>query len=126
MQEGQSVCIIDDDAGVRRSLSGLLRSFGCEVSAFSSAEDFLQSDAVGRCQCLVSDFQIPKGMSGIDLARRLASHSEGFPMILITAYLTPEVEAEAKSAGVHCILAKPFKGEELIACIEGALVRAED
>ncbi len=121
MQEGRSVCIIDDDAGVRKSLAGLLRSFGCEVLVFSSGEEFLRSDASGSCHCVVSDLQVPGGMSGIELARRLADQPERFPMILISAYLSPAVEAEAKAAGVQCVLSKPFKGEDLIACIERAV-----
>jgi FixJ family two-component response regulator len=121
VQEGQPVCIIDDDAGVRRSLVGLLRSFDYEVSAFSSAEEFLTSGAAGKCQCLVSDFQLPNGMTGIELARQLAGGADAFPMILISAYLSAEVEAEAKDAGIHCVLAKPFTGEDLVACIDGAL-----
>ena len=42
------VSVVDDDESVRESLPDLLREFGFAARAFSSAEEFLQSDCVGR------------------------------------------------------------------------------
>ena len=45
------VSIVDDDESVRESLPDLLREFGFEVRAFSSAEEFLASDSIGETGC---------------------------------------------------------------------------
>ena len=47
------VSVVDDDESVRESLPDLLREFGFAVEAFSSAEQFLASDALGRTRCLI-------------------------------------------------------------------------
>jgi len=67
MRTHSLVSVIDDDESVRESLPDLLRQFVYAVEAFSSAEDFLASDFVGRTECLVLDMAMPGGMSGTDL-----------------------------------------------------------
>src|SRR2546426_7061378 len=64
------VAIIDDDESVRESLPDLLREFGYAARAFSSAEEFLASDCMGRTRCLILDIAMP-GISGPDLQREL-------------------------------------------------------
>jgi FixJ family two-component response regulator len=46
------VAVVDDDVSVRESLQNLLAEFGYTVGAFSSAEEFLGSESVGRTDCL--------------------------------------------------------------------------
>jgi CheY-like chemotaxis protein len=57
------VSVVDDDESVREFLPDLLRELGFATEAFSSAEEFLESDPVGRTQCLILDVTMP-GMSG--------------------------------------------------------------
>ena len=64
------ITLIDDDESVRESLPHLLKRFGFEVRAFSSAEEYLASDQVPRTKCLVLDITMP-GMSGPDLLDEL-------------------------------------------------------
>ena len=49
------VSVVDDDESVRESLPDLLKEFGFAVEAFSSAEEFLASDCIGRTNCLILD-----------------------------------------------------------------------
>ena len=49
------VSVVDDDESVRESLPDLIRAFGFDVEAFSSAEAFLASDSVGETRCLILD-----------------------------------------------------------------------
>jgi FixJ family two-component response regulator len=68
------VAVVDDDESVRESLPDLLREFGFAVEAFSSAEDFLASEVVGRTKCLILDIKMP-GMSGPALQQELLRSS---------------------------------------------------
>ena len=64
------VSVVDDDESVRESLPDLLKEFGFAARAFSSAEEFLESDTVVRTGCLILDVAMP-GMSGPELQREL-------------------------------------------------------
>jgi FixJ family two-component response regulator len=67
-RERSLVSVVDDDESVRESLPDLLRQFGFAAEAFSSAEAFLVSEAVGKTRCLLLDIGMP-GMSGPDCNR---------------------------------------------------------
>ena len=64
------VAVVDDDVSVRESLENLLAEIGCAVGAFSSAEEFLASDCVGRTGCLILDVVLA-AMSGPELQHEL-------------------------------------------------------
>ncbi|MGZ3287384.1 MAG: response regulator, partial [Xanthobacteraceae bacterium] len=57
------VSVVDDDESVRESLPDLLRQLGFAAEAFSSGEEFLESDIVSETSCLLLDIAMP-GMSG--------------------------------------------------------------
>jgi FixJ family two-component response regulator len=104
--------VIDDDSSLRLALSGLLRSHGYRVEAFGSVEAFLASPASTASCCVLSDIQIPGGMSGIDLKANTAK-----PVILMTAFGSDSVRARARQVGAVCLLEKPFTDRELIDCL---------
>ena len=58
------VSVVDDDESVRESLPDLLREFGFTARSFSSAEEFLASEYVGRTNCLILDVGMPKYSGG--------------------------------------------------------------
>ncbi|MBP2277840.1 MULTISPECIES: response regulator transcription factor [Sphingomonas] len=117
------IAIVDDDDGVRLALDGLIRSIGCRVAVFDSAETFLESPCADSSRCIVSDIQMPGGMSGIELAKAIGAKGATTPVILISAYLDDKIEASANAAGVEVCLKKPFDGEILITCLERVLQR---
>src|ERR1700722_12978979 len=49
------VSVVDDNESVRESLPDLLRRFGFQVRAFSSAKEFLASHRISETKCLVLD-----------------------------------------------------------------------
>jgi FixJ family two-component response regulator len=113
------VSVIDDDESVRESLPDLLRQFGYAVEAFSSAEDFLASDSVGRTSCLILDLAMP-GMSGTDLQRELTLRQEGIPIVFITAYGGETVRARLLAEGAVECLFKPFSETALMEALQTA------
>lgn len=113
------ISVVEDDEGLRNSLHGLMRSLGYRVETFACAEEFLGSAARASSDCVISDVQIPGGMSGIDLAQRVTP--SGTPVILMSAFADEKVQAQAAAAGAQCLLKKPFDCERLISCIDTAL-----
>ena len=106
---------------MRQSLDGLLRSTGYRVAKFDSGEAFLASAERSECACVISDINMPGGMSGIELSALLRKMDGGTPVILISAYADDDIRRKASSAGAKCLLKKPFAGDLIIEQVEQAL-----
>ena len=116
------VFVIDDDAGVRRSLEALLRSVGLRVTSFSSAAEFLASPMPDGPSCLVLDVRLP-GVSGLDFQDDLASSNKRLPIVFITGYGDIPMTVRAMKAGAVEFLAKPFRDQDLLDAVRLGLDR---
>lgn len=114
------VSVVDDDESVRESLPDLLREFGFAVRAFSSAEEFLASDAIGCTRCLILDIAMG-GMSGFDLQQELQHSEPRIPVVFITAQKGKAVRDRAFKQGASGLLLKPFSEASLLDAVNQAL-----
>jgi FixJ family two-component response regulator len=114
------ISIVDDDTVVREATSNLIRSHGFAAANFTSAEDFLQSDAVDDTACLILDVQLP-GLSGIELQKRLRAQGRRTPVIFVTAFPEARLKARAIAGGAVAFLDKPYDAQDLIDCVGAAL-----
>jgi FixJ family two-component response regulator len=118
------IAVVDDDESVRESLPDLIREFGHEAVAFSSAEDFLASDRLPLTRCLVADIAMP-GMSGIELQTELNRRKREIPIVFITAHGDEDIRARLRQRGaVECLL-KPFSDTALQDALTLALQKAK-
>ena len=113
-----TISVIDDDESFRTALVGLLRSLGYEAQGFTSAVEFINSGEEGSCDCIITDFCMPK-MSGLDFIQLLTARGSTVPVIMVTGQ--PGLEARAIAGGAVCLLMKPFKTDALIGYLEVAL-----
>jgi len=114
------ISVVDDDESVRESLPDLLKEFGFDAQAFSSAEEFLASDSVGRTSCLLLDVAMP-GMTGPDLQRELTVRRQDIPIIFITANRDDLVRPRLIAQGAVECLFKPFTETDLFDALQTAL-----
>lgn len=114
------VSVVDDDESVRESLPDLLRELGFAARAFSSAEEFLSSEAVGETRCLILDIVMP-GMSGPDLQRELQLRRKKIPIVFISAHADEAVRSQLLAQGAVACLFKPFSEAALLEAINAAL-----
>ncbi|MDB5515755.1 MAG: two-component system response regulator [Tardiphaga sp.] len=114
------VAIIDDDASVRATTDSLVRSLGCVVYTFASAEEFLRSNRLDDFSCVIADVQMP-GLSGVELQASLITQGYRVPFIFFTAFPDERVRAQALKAGAICYLTKPFHGDSLVQGLQVAL-----
>ena len=119
------VAAVDDDFRVRESIKSLLESAGYAPLVFSSAEEFLQSGALARATCVISDVRMP-GMDGIELQRHIRLERPALPVILISAHYNAEVRQMAIDEGAVDVLYKPFDAAELLKIIQSALTRSRE
>jgi FixJ family two-component response regulator len=114
------VSVVDDDESVRESLPDLLGEFGFTARTFSSAEEFLASEAISQTMCLILDIAMP-GMGGLDLQRELEHRRIEIPIIFITAQPEEAVRSLAPGNGaVQCLL-KPFSDTALLHALDAVL-----
>jgi FixJ family two-component response regulator len=117
---GPLVSVVDDDESVRESLPDLLREFGFQARAFSSAAEFLASDCIGETKCLILDVAMP-GMTGPELQMELAQRRQMIPIVFITAHSSGSVRLRLlKQGAVECLI-KPFSDIALLDALNAAL-----
>jgi FixJ family two-component response regulator len=116
------VAIVDDDGSVQRALQDLIESDGLSALCFSSAEQFLDSEAHSKASCLIADIRMP-GMSGLELQAKLKAERCRIPVIFITAHGDAEVRTLAMREGAVEFLSKPFDDEVLLEAVNAALDR---
>jgi FixJ family two-component response regulator len=116
------VFVVDDDGSMRESLTDLIRSVGLRVETFASAQEFLRSKRLDVPSCLVLDVRL-KGVSGLDLQKRMAEGGVEIPIIFITGHGDIPMTVQAMKAGAVEFLTKPFRDQDLLDAIEQALER---
>ena len=117
------VVIVDDDQSVQRSLQDLIESDGLSALCFSSAEQFLDSQARSKVACLIADIRMP-GMSGLELQAKLKAERCRVPVIFITAHGDAEMRTLAMGDGAVEFLTKPFNDAVLLEVVHAALERS--
>jgi FixJ family two-component response regulator len=118
------ISIVDDDASIRDAVKSLVRSLGYAAATFSTAEEYLESGVAYESSCLITDQAMP-GMSGADLQERLVAERSMMPIIIMTASRDESVRTRVLNAGARGFLRKPFHDQQLIDCLENALMRAD-
>jgi len=117
-----TVFVIDDDAGVRASIQGLLKSVGLRSETFGSAQEFLRSKRQDGTSCLVLDVRLP-GVNGLDFQRQLADAGVQIPIIFVTGHGDIPMTVRAMKSGAVEFLTKPFRDQDLLDAIHQALDR---
>jgi FixJ family two-component response regulator len=115
------IAVVDDDQSFRIALVESLSSLGFEADGYACAEDYIETMGSKSFHCIVTDIHMP-GMSGLELMKHLATRGSIIPVVLITARPDKNLEAKAVAAGAACLLRKPFEIDDLIECIEGAVI----
>jgi two-component system response regulator AtoC len=109
-----SVLIIDDEIGIRESLSLILKMEGFEVECAESGTSGLRLLDSGKYyDYIICDVKMP-GMDGIQFLNEIQSRDSGSILIMITAYGTLETSIEAIKGGASEYISKPINTEELL------------
>jgi len=116
------VFVIDDDAGMRASIQGLLKSVGLQSEAFGTTQEFLRSKRPDGPSCLVLDVRLP-GINGLEFQRDLADKGFRIPIIFITGHGDIPMSVKAMKSGAVEFLTKPFHDQDLLDAIHQALDR---
>src|SRR5436189_1395154 len=119
------VFAIDDDSSVRKGLARLLRSAGYKSEIFESASGFLARLSHSGPSCVIVDVQMP-GINGMDLQETLIQRRREEQLVFITGHGDIPMCAQAMKAGAVDFLRKPFRADDLLGCVERALIRSAE
>jgi two-component system, cell cycle sensor histidine kinase and response regulator CckA len=111
---GRHILYIEDDEGQLFASKRMLERWGYRVSAYLEQREALDAVLAGklRFDLVVTDFNMP-GATGLEIARAIHNALPDLPVIMISGYITDALRAQAESAGVRQLIAKPQDLEEL-------------
>lgn len=117
------VCVVDDDASVRKSITRLLESSGFKVDAFSEPEAFLGHLTAHAVPVAVLDIWMDK-MTGMTLLANLCARSPNTRIIFITGREDHAAKTTVMQAGAFAFFVKPFDNNKFLAAVRNAFGHA--
>ncbi|MEL6640810.1 MAG: response regulator [Pseudomonadota bacterium] len=113
------VFLVDDEQEVRMTLSRALEIRGFTVTAFPSAETFLENYTSNQPGCLVLDYGMP-GMNGLALQKEMTRLGISLPIIFISGHGGVPESVQAMKGGAMDFIPKPFRQGALVEAIRKA------
>ncbi|HXZ08950.1 MAG TPA: response regulator [Paraburkholderia sp.] len=114
------VYIVDDDNGMRTSLSWLLDSVGVKSLGFASASEFLQAFDADVPACLVLDVRMPE-QSGFDVQAELNRRGATLPIIFVSGHGDIPMSVRALQNGAIDFVEKPYNSQQMLDRVQQAL-----
>jgi ActR/RegA family two-component response regulator len=107
---GPSILLVDDEEAILFALQDFLCAAGWRVATAASADGAEELLAASRFAVAVVDLRLSPAddeHAGLEVVRRIRDRSPETRVVVLTAYGSPSVEAEARRLGVDSLLAKP-------------------
>jgi len=114
------ILVVDDEAGMRKSLAIMLRREGYEVTQAAGGKEATEHLERDVFDLVIADLRM-EPLSGLDLLRTVKQMSPDVEVILMTAYGTIESAVEAMKLGAFDFVAKPFQVEEILLRVRNAI-----
>jgi CheY-like chemotaxis protein len=115
-----TILLVDDEAELLDAWTRVLERQGFRCVTANNAPQAIAFFSSERPDLVLTDLSLPGG-DGFEVVRQAQAHSPAIPVIIVTAYNTPENAARARSAGVNGYLPKPFCNRALIQAVRSAL-----
>ena len=122
MTDSPTVYIVDDDPGVVKALSRLVRANGYDVRTFVTPREFLAQHDGALPGCAVFDLSMPE-LDGLALQQALGADGLQRPVIFVTGQGDIPSSVRAMKAGAVDFLVKPVDQADLLAAIARAVAR---
>ncbi len=114
-----SILVVDDEQGMRDFLKIMLKKEGYQVQTAGNADSALSSLKEDPFDLVISDIRMP-GESGLDLLAEIKVIYPDLPVIMITAFASPDDAVIAMKNGAFDYISKPFNIDEIKSVVESA------
>ncbi len=106
------ILVVDDELSMREFLKILLEKEGYAVSVAEDAAAALAIAAQEEIHLVITDIRMP-GMTGLELLAELKHRTPELPVIMITAFASPDDAVMAMKNGAFDYITKPFNVDEI-------------
>ncbi|UCC40034.1 MAG: sigma-54-dependent Fis family transcriptional regulator, partial [Candidatus Aminicenantes bacterium] len=114
------ILVIDDEAGIRSSLRGILEDEGYSVKTTETGEEGLNFLKAQNFDLILLDIWLPE-MDGIEALKKIKMHEENAPVVMISGHGTVETAVKATKLGAYDFLEKPLTLEKVVLTVKNAL-----
>ena len=118
----ERILIVDDEAGVRASLSGILSDEGYRVDAVETGEAGIKAVESNRYELALLDVWLP-GIDGIETLTRIQAIDPDLPVVVISGHGTVETAVKAVRLGATDFIEKPLSLERILLAVSNSLRR---
>ncbi len=115
-----NILLVDDEKGIRQSLTAVLQDEGYNISAVSTGEECLRALEANHCQVVLLDVWM-RGMDGLEVLRRIQEKHPEVVVVMISGHGTVETAVKANKLGAFDFLEKPLSIEKTVVAVKNAL-----
>jgi two-component system nitrogen regulation response regulator NtrX len=115
-----SILIVDDEAGIRQSLTSILRDEGYAVSAVASGEECLAALKKSPYDVVLLDVWLP-GIDGLETLKQLRESGNGPMVVMISGHGNIETAVRSTKLGAFDFVEKPLSLEKTIVVVKNAV-----
>lgn len=119
-KKGAYLLVVDDEAGMRKTLLDILDQAGYAVTAVGTGKEAVAEARKRSYNIVISDIKLPD-LDGLRVLEEMRAIDPQVLVILITAYATVDTTIGALRRGVYDYITKPFEPDELLITVERAL-----
>ncbi len=112
VDKDRSVLIVDDEKNIRLTLAQALKVLDISIDTAADGEEALLKLNEKEFDLLLLDLSMP-GVDGMEVLRRVKEIRPGTRVIVLSAYLTPQVTEDAIAHGATATIPKPLVPEEI-------------
>ena len=116
----RAILVIDDDLGMRETFNWALSAHGFHVTTAGSGARAIALGKSRHFDLMLVDLRLPD-ISGIDVVRSLQSDGSDVPFVLVSAFLTAPITAEARTLGAIGVWEKPLAVDDVVVNVRAAL-----
>ncbi len=115
-----SILIVDDEGGIRQSLSSILSEEGYRVEAVATGEECLETARTTPFDLILLDVWLP-GRDGLAVLERLLEHDPAPMVVMISGHGNIETAVRATKLGAFDFVEKPLSLEKTVVVVKNAL-----
>jgi two-component system nitrogen regulation response regulator NtrX len=116
----ESILIVDDERGIRETLSAVLRDEGFNAEAVASGEECLKAVQRRAFGCVLLDVWLP-GISGLETLRQMRESDCDAAVVIISGHGNVETAVRATKLGAFDFIEKPLSIEKTVLTVRNAL-----
>ena len=117
-----AIILVDDDPDILRLLGLIINSLatGYTILTCTDGDVALEQAMQQPTPLIITDYNLP-GMNGLQLTAALKAYAPATRVVLISGYISPDLERRARDRGVDYLVRKPFQVDPLIQIVRAAL-----